>query len=309
MDLLELTRAEGGEAAPVRSMTGYGAAETDLPEGDAARVEIRTVNHRHLSIRVRLPRGWESLEAGVAAQVRGALHRGSVAVSVHGPASDDEARSYSLNVDRARRYGEELAAASAALGFPGRLDAATLAGLPGVWTRAPAARRVPDGDALAECVGRALADVVAMRETEGRRLAAALRSGLERVAAETRLIASLAPARLVRERDRLRARVAALADGVDADEERLAREIAYLADRWDVAEEIVRLESHLALFSETLAGASGPRIGKRLGFVAQEMNREANTVAAKANDAAISAAAVRIKEELERVREQLENVE
>ena len=95
---------------------------------------------------------------------------------------------------------------------------------------------------------------------------------------------------------------------MDVDEDRLAREVAYLAEKWDVTEEVVRLRSHVALFLETLDGAAA-QAGKRLGFVVQEMNREANTIGSKANDAAISASAVAVKEELERIREQLENVE
>ena len=168
----------------------------------------------------------------------------------------------------------------------------------------------PVEEALSACVEGALREVVAMREAEGRRLETELRAGLGRILAEVGAIEAAAPARLLRERDRLRERVAALSEGVEVDEERLAREIAYLAERWDIAEEIVRLRSHVALFEEGLGGGGdGGKVGKRLGFVVQEMYREANTVGSKANDAAISASAIAIKEELERIREQLENVE
>jgi len=150
----------------------------------------------------------------------------------------------------------------------------------------------------------------------GYKLACAPREiSLARIMDELAAVEAAAPERLLRERDRLRERVAVLSGTVDVDEDRLAREIAYLAERWDIAEEIVRLRSHVALFLESLeagAGAGGPRAdraGKRLGFVVQEMYREANTVGSKANDAAISASAVAMKEELERMREQLENVE
>ena len=172
-----------------------------------------------------------------------------------------------------------------------------------------------DEDGLLECVESALRGVVAMREAEGRRLEAELRASLTRIMVELNAVEEEAPERLLRERDRLRERVAMLSGSVEVDDDRLAREIAYLAERWDIAEEIVRLRSHVALFLETLDGGEGavdpPRdkAGKRLGFVVQEMHREANTVGSKANDAAISASAVTIKEELERIREQLENVE
>ena len=154
-----------------------------------------------------------------------------------------------------------------------------------------------------QCVAAALSEVVELRDAEGRRIEVELRRAVNRIEAGAETIEALAPERLVRERDRLRQRVTLLAGDVRADEERLAREIAYLAEKWDIAEELARLRSHVALFVETLdaAGGDGPaKAGKRLGFVVQEMHREANTVGAKANDGAISAAAVGIKEELER---------
>ncbi|MYJ17347.1 MAG: DUF1732 domain-containing protein, partial [Gemmatimonadetes bacterium] len=132
-----------------------------------------------------------------------------------------------------------------------------------------------------------------------------------RIVEEVDSVESRAPQRLLRERDRLRERIAGLTEKVEVDEDRLAREIAYLAERWDIAEEVARLRSHVELFLESLdgGGGGGRKAGKRLGFVVQEMNREANTLGAKANDAGISASAVAIREELERLREQLENVE
>ena len=151
-----------------------------------------------------------------------------------------------------------------------------------------------------------------MRESEGRRLEEVLRSSVASIVEEVDAVEIRAPRRLLRERDRLRERVAVLSEAVEVDEDRLAREIAYLAEKWDIAEELARLRSHVTLFLESLdeGGKHGKRkAGKRLGFVVQEMHREANTLGAKANDPAISASAVAIKEELERLREQLENVE
>lgn len=300
----------------IRSMTGYGSAEAGLPDGRVLRAEIRTVNHRHLSVSVRLPRGWEGLEGKVADRVRAVLARGSVSLSV---ACDGGGREEGgvpvLDMERARRYVDLLREAGEELGLKGRVGLETLAGLPGV-LRVEGPPPVPvDEDGLLECVETALRGVVAMREGEGRRLEGELRASLDRITEELGAVEAAAPERLLRERDRLRERVATLSRSVEVDEDRLAREIAYLAERWDIAEEIVRLRSHAALFLESLdagGGATRPRpdkAGKRLGFVVQEMYREANTVGAKANDAAISASAVTIKEELERIREQLENVE
>ena len=122
-------------------------------------------------------------------------------------------------------------------------------------------------------------------------------------------IAERAPQRLVEQRDRLRAPMQELADGVAVDEQRLAQEIAILADRLDVGEEISRFHSHVAAFRATLASPPADGVGKRLGFLLQELLREANTTGSKANDAAMLQDVVLIKEELERIREQVENLE
>jgi uncharacterized protein (TIGR00255 family) len=128
---------------------------------------------------------------------------------------------------------------------------------------------------------------------------------IERALAE---IAERAPARLLVERDRMRRVVAELLEGMTLDEERIAREIAQIAERWDVSEETVRLRSHLALFRSSMDAKAEP-VGKRLSFLTQEMNREANTIGSKANDAPIEHLVIAIKEEIERLREQVENVE
>jgi len=123
-------------------------------------------------------------------------------------------------------------------------------------------------------------------------------------------IARRAPERLVSERDRLRLAIQALLEGeTRVDEERLAREVAYLAERWDIHEEIVRFRSHLEMFRDTLVRGDPGGVGKRLGFIAQEFLREANTMGSKANDAEIASRVIVLKEEIDRLREQLENVE
>ena len=294
----------------IRSMTGYGASELELPDGRVLRAESRTVNHRHLSANVRLPRGWEALESKVVEKVRTVLSRGSVSLSVRceSPARG-EAGMPGLDLDRARRYVSLLREAGAELEVEGHLDLNTLAALPGVFRVESPPDEPPDEGALLGCVEETLRAVVAMREAEGRRLEGELRACVGRIVAGVDVVEILAPARLTRERDRLRERIAALSGAVEVDEDRLAREIAYLAEKWDIAEEIVRLRSHVTLFLESLDGAGGTLAGRRLGFVVQEMNREANTLGSKANDSGISAAAVAMKEELERIREQLENVE
>lgn len=309
------------DRAVIRSMTGYGAGEETLADGTSISVEIRTVNHRHLNVRVHLPRGWQRLEEGVVGLVRSALARGSVSVVVGCEGGGAEEPAPVLDLGRARHYAEQLRALSRELAseegdYRAMVSVDALVRLPGVLAVSEPAAPALDEDALHRCVETALGGVVAMREAEGGRLESALGRSLAEIGDVVDAIEAAAPARLLRERDRLRARVAVLAERREVDEGRLAREIAYLAERWDIAEEIVRIRSHMALFADTMSGgqesggAGAPtRVGRRLGFVVQEMRREANTIAAKANDAAISAAAVAVKNKLEVVREQLENVE
>ncbi len=162
---------------------------------------------------------------------------------------------------------------------------------------------------LRELTEEAARAAVAMREIEGRRLEADLRERLAAVRRELSVIEERAPRRLLAERDRLREAIRELMEQEEVDEDRLARELAYLAERWDINEELVRFRSHLDLFEEALAGDGATPVGKRLGFIVQEMHREANTIASKANDLEIAHASVTVREEIERLREQLENVE
>ncbi len=195
------------------------------------------------------------------------------------------------------------------LSIPGALDINTLLRFPDLFRTTRGTPAPPEADALEPLLEEALDRVVELRAREGARLEDALGLALVDIDHHLDTIEGLAPARLVRERDRLREQIQALADGVPLDEDRLAREVAYLAEKWDIQEELVRFRSHIALFRETLAPDHEDRAGKRLGFIVQEMNREANTLGSKANDADIAAAAVAIKEQLEQLREQIENVE
>jgi uncharacterized protein (TIGR00255 family) len=162
---------------------------------------------------------------------------------------------------------------------------------------------------LLAIVDAAMVSLATMRGEEGGRLAESLRDRLAVVSRAVESIAARAPERLVEQRERLRTAVRELAEGVALDEQRLAQEIAILADRLDVSEEVDRFRSHLSAFREALADGTAESVGKRLGFLLQEMLRETNTTGSKANDAAMLRDVVQVKEELERIREQVENLE
>jgi len=162
---------------------------------------------------------------------------------------------------------------------------------------------------LIELTETAALEARTLREAEGERLLTDLVARLDAIDRDLDAVEARGPKRLLEQRDRLREAVRDLTDQVEVDEDRLAREIAYLAERWDVNEEVVRFRSHVELFREALAGDGSEPVGKRLGFLAQEMHREANTIGSKSNDAQLARATVALKEEIERIREQVENVE
>lgn len=295
----------------IRSMTGYGDAERDTPAG-RLRLEVKTVNHRFLNTSVKTPHGMDRLEAVIVSALKETVQRGHVAASLSidrtSVEGEDEPR---VDLERAREYHRALRHLAGALELPGQVDLAMLTRFSDIF-RVPDRRdELPDVDAdvVGELTRAAVAGVVALRDAEGARLRADMQGRLDAMSAQLDTVEERAPARLRAERDRLREAVRELSEQTEVDEDRLAREVAYLAERWDINEELVRFRSHIEVFGEALESDASEPVGKRLGFLVQEMHREANTIGSKANDAAISHAAVALKEEIERLREQVENVE
>ena len=294
----------------IRSMTGFGEAERETPAG-RLRAEIRTVNHRFFSSNLRLPSALERFEPQIREWLRQELQRGHINASLRLETADgsaDEPR-FQLNEARARQYHRVLTELKTMLDLPGEVDLPLLAKYSDLIEREDAAKLEVEEDAVREVTIEAARAVVKMREVEGRRLHDDLEGRLDAIEQAMERVRAMAPARLVAERDRLRASVKELSSGVGIDEDRLAREIAMLAERWDISEELVRLKSHIDLFRELLDADSAEPVGKRLSFVVQEMLRETNTIGSKANDAAIEHQVVAIKNEIERLREQADNVE
>ena len=286
-------------------MTGFGAAEGTVA-GGRLRVEIRTVNHRYFNPHLKLPYDLAGLEGEVRERLRALLERGHVAVTGRWLESPHLSGAVTLDLERARQVVRVLRQLKKSLRLKGEPDVAFVARHPDVLTVSG------DGAVVAwtevqPLVERAAADVRAMREREGRALAADLLQRLDALEAGASTVERRAPERLVAELARLRKNVAELAAGVSVDEQRLAVEIALLADRVDVSEELLRFRTHLAACRAALGGDGA--VGKQLGFLAQELLRETNTMGSKANDATIAQAVITMKGELERFREQLENLE
>jgi uncharacterized protein (TIGR00255 family) len=287
-------------------MTGFGAAEGPAGAG-RLRVEIRTVNHRFFNFAPKLPGDLASLEGELRERLRREFDRGHVTVQVRWVEAPERALALTVDTERARAIAVRLRELRAAAGLDGSIDVDLVARQPDVlrWEGGEGAE-IGWGE-LEPIVASAAAECRAMREREGAALVAELRKRLELMEGAAEAIAARAPERLLRERDRLRAAVAELLDGRAADEQRIAQEVALTADRLDITEELVRFASHVSAAREALA-ADRP-MGKQLGFLAQELGREVNTMGAKANDAAITQRVIAMKGELEKFREQLENLE
>ncbi|HET9949971.1 MAG TPA: YicC/YloC family endoribonuclease [Longimicrobiales bacterium] len=295
----------------IRSMTGYGEAERQSAAG-LLRIEVKTVNHRFFNANIKTPPGFDRYEPVIAEALKRHLARGHVSAHLSlGRPDGGPGPAIQVDLERARAYMGALETLREELGVPGAVDLTLLAHYGDIF-RVPerdAAADEVEPDLVAELAEAAAAAVRAMREAEGERLAADLEARLEAIEREVAHVEARAPERLVEQHERLREAVCELTRQVEVDEERLAREIAYMAERWDVSEELVRLRSHAELFRAALGADGSEPVGKRLGFLAQEMHREANTIGSKANDAEIARATVSLKEEIERIREQVENVE
>jgi len=288
------------------SMTGFGAAEGPVA-GGRLRVEIRTVNHRYFNLSPKLPNDLSGLEGELRERLRREFDRGHVAVQVRWTEYPERAGGFAVDLDRARLVTSRLRELQSALGLSGDVTLELVARQQDVLsTTSEASVEVPWAE-VEPIVGQAAVECRAMRAREGEALAAELRHRVDLLEQATEIIARRAPERLARERDRLRGAVAELLDGRQADETRVAQEIAFQADRLDITEELVRFRAHVAAVREALA-ASRPT-GKQLGFLAQELGREVNTMGSKANDAEIAQQVIAMKGELEKFREQLENLE
>ncbi len=290
----------------MRSMTGYGIGRASDESWEVS-AELKTVNHRFLDLSMRLPRNIMFLEQTVRDTVSARLRRGHVDVFLSVVRRDDSAREVRTDENLARSYREAAQRLSLAAGVSGELTLRDLMGLEGVVTLE---ERDMDQEHLipmcAAAVNGALDQLIAMREKEGNHLAEDLEIHLEAAAALRDKIRERAPGVVTDYKARLESKVQQmLSDGVDP--ARMAQEVALMADRCAIDEEILRLDSHVKQMRQYLK--ADQEIGKKMDFLVQEMNREANTIGSKASDAAIAQMVVDLKSEIEKLREQIQNVE
>lgn len=292
-------------------MTGFGEAERETAAG-RLRCEVKTVNHRYFSANIRMSAPLERFEPQIREWLRALMPRGHVNCSVrlNTGAGIGDAPPLTLDEGRVRQYLGLLHELKERFHLPGEVDIALLSRF-GELIRAAEPEdveliEVEDIRAVTEAAARA---AVGMREVEGGKLADDLLGRLDAIESALATIADRAPDRLIAERDRMHRVVSELAGTVGIDPDRIIREVAHMAERLDISEELVRLRAHIELFRTILDQSADEPAGKRLGFLTQEMHREANTIGSKSNDSHIDHRVISIKDEIERLREQIENIE
>jgi uncharacterized protein (TIGR00255 family) len=291
----------------MRSMTGFGSAASEQA-GLALRAEVRTVNHKHLQVKVRLPAQLSFVEPDLEELVRKRLDRGSVSVAVtHSLVRGTSG--IAVNAEAAQRYHKLLMKLAKELGLRAEVSLDTLAALPGVIGEQVSEKTLGrEARAVLETVGLALDALDRMRAAEGRALQTELRKYARSIARTAAAIEKRMPEVVVAHQQSLAKRVQDLiGNRYQLEPADLAREVALLADKLDVTEELARLKSHFAQL-ETLLGQAGP-VGRQLDFLVQELFREVNTIGSKCNDAGVAQSVVAMKSELERLREQVQNIE
>ncbi len=291
----------------VRSMTGFGRAEQDF-DGLNVTVEIKSVNHRYFEFSSRLPRSYQYLEEKLKNFCQGRIARGKVEVSVLIDDTRPGGTKVEINGEYCDSYLNALKTLKTCYDLKDDISVMAVARNPEVFK---ITKNDLDADLLTESVltvASAAADAfVAMRETEGQRLKTDVKNRVGIILSRVELIEKRSPETVKIYRERIEQKMLELLGNVQVDEQRLLTETAIFADKVAVAEETVRLRSHMqqlcALMEENEA------IGRKLDFVVQEMNREANTIGSKAQDIEIARAVIDIKAEIEKIREQIQNIE
>ena len=287
-------------------MTGFGTAEGPVAKG-RLEVDVRTVNHRHMNVQVKVPSMLQEFEGQFREILREHISRGHVTLSARWTEEDPRDGGITINVDRAREVVAAMEKLKKFLGLSGDIDLAFVARQPDVMAYAPVESASVAVGEVTSVVRAALNDLLETRRKEGQALGDEIERLLALIESELTMVEERAPERLTAERDRLRESVATLLNGKPVDDDRLNQEIALLADKLDITEEIVRLRAHLVAAREALTGSTP--VGKRLSFLGQEMLREVNTIGSKANNAVIAHHVIEMKGELEKFREQIENLE
>lgn len=291
----------------VRSMTGYGRYENQN-EDVKLTVEIKSVNHRYCDISIRLPKNLNAFEHDIRNQVRAGVSRGKIDVYITYENKREGKSLVTYNRDMAKSYIELLACMSDDFGLDNHVDAHALSLYPDVFSLEEV---TIDEDKLQEFVRQTVAGAmdrfIRARETEGSLLKEDLLKKLDLISSVADEIAARSPLVFQEYRQRLMTKVNELLGSTQIDDAVIATELVLYADKICIDEELVRLNGHIQHMRKTLQNEEG--VGRKLDFIAQELNREANTTLSKANDSIISNQGIQLKTEIEKIREQIQNLE
>ncbi len=291
----------------IRSMTGYGRGQNVI-DGLSVTVEMKSVNHRFFEYSCRLPRIYGFLEDKLKNYLKARISRGKVDVFVQIDALDSAGSEVIINQGLAENYLMALRSLASTCELRDDVSATTLSRYPDVLTvRQTAVDEETVWNAVRQVTEAALTQFISAREQEGARLREDVLSRGQTILAAVDVIEARSPQTVREHMEKVEARMRELLDGASVDEGRLLTEAALYADKVAVAEETVRLRSHIVQLEQLLS--SDEAVGRNLDFLVQEINRETNTIGSKCNDLELTRVVVDVKTEIEKIREQIQNIE
>lgn len=291
----------------VRSMTGFGRGEATVDGRDIV-VEIKSVNHRYFEFNCRTTRGYSFLEEKLKSYIKDSVKRGKIDVYVSLTQKEDTELVVKINESLAQGYINALKKLSQEYGIKDDISVSTVSAYSDIFQ----VRKAPEDEeevwnAVKPVLDSALKNFISMRETEGEKMKADVMDRAERILSIVSEIELRSPERVKEYEARLKEKIQELLGSAEYDEQRIITEVAIFGDKVAVDEETVRLRSHFDQLKVLMNGDG--EVGRKLDFIIQEMNREANTIGSKANDSDLAHKVVDIKAEIEKIREQIQNLE
>lgn len=291
----------------IKSMTGFGRCEV-LKDSRKFTVELKSVNHRYLDVNIRMPKKLNFFETSIRTLLKSYADRGKVDIFITHEDLSQSQVSVKYNAALAAEYLKYLNQMAEEFSLDNDVRVSTLSRYPEVFTMEECSEDEDElWNGLKEALEGAFSQFVEMRTKEGERLKEDILLKLDLLSEQIRFIEERSPQIIAEYRTKLEEKMRELLEDTQIDDNRIAAEVILFADKICTDEEVVRLKSHIQHMKETLEESNG--IGRKLDFIAQEMNREANTILSKANDLDISNRAISLKTEIEKIREQIQNIE
>lgn len=291
----------------IKSMTGFGRCEV-LKDSRKFTVELKSVNHRYLDVNIRMPKKLNFFETSIRTLLKSYADRGKVDIFITYEDLSQSQVSVKYNAALVAEYLKYLNQMAEEFSLDNDVRVSTLSRYPEVFTMEECSEDEDElWNGLKEALEGAFSQFVEMRTKEGERLKEDILLKLDLLSEQIRFIEERSPQIIAEYRTKLEEKMRELLEDTQIDDNRIAAEVILFADKICTDEEVVRLKSHIQHMKETLEESNG--IGRKLDFIAQEMNREANTILSKANDLDISNRAISLKTEIEKIREQIQNIE